>query len=234
MSSSSDTEWLAPVISLSSARSESRARSIESDVASEAGGAGAAESRVCERSTKRAHNVSIAALARRGMSEWEMVRLLESRELDGETVDLELARLRESGLLDDAVLAENLVRSLHERKGLGRTAIISELRRRHLDTEVIDAALMGLDGDAEAVVLESLAIHRAAQLDKLDPEVARRRLSGYLMRKGYSGSLLREAIDKATADWPKPSASRSGFGSRMSQRPSGADGTGARTRVRFR
>ena len=145
----------------------------------------------------RAENVSMHALTRRGMSRWELEKTLLSRELDGEVVEAELDRLEGVGLLDDGALAETFVRTQHDRKGLGRGAITAELRRRHIDQEHIDAALAQVDDDDEQTRATELAVKRAGQLSSYDLETAKRRLHGFLSRKGYSSSVVRAAIDEA-------------------------------------
>jgi regulatory protein len=148
----------------------------------------------------RAHNVSMHALTRRGLSIQEMTDHLRARELDEAAVDYEVTRLTQVGLLNDDELAENLVRTLRERKGLGRTAITAELRRRKLDPGAIEQALE-VDredhGDDELTRARELAVKRAPQLRSLDPETARRRLGAFLMRKGYSGSIVASAVASA-------------------------------------
>ncbi|HEX4056870.1 MAG TPA: regulatory protein RecX [Galbitalea sp.] len=157
--------------------------------------------RTPERSA-RAHNVSLNALARRGVSSAEMASLLGRRDLDQPAVEAEIGRLQEVGLLDDAELARTLVRTLRDRKGLGRTGISAELRRRKIDAEVIENALEEADsaGDADELTrARELATRRAPQLRSLDPETARRRLGAFLMRKGYSGSIVASAVASALA-----------------------------------
>ena len=146
----------------------------------------------------RAHNVALHALARRGVSVSEMRKLLKSRDLDEETVENEIARLEGVALLDDNALAETLVRSLQERKGLGRSGVTNELRRRGIDQEAITLALESEDsGDEEAQRALELAMKRAPQLRSYDNETAKRRLSGFLMRRGYSGHVVSAAVNAA-------------------------------------
>jgi SOS response regulatory protein OraA/RecX len=148
----------------------------------------------------RAHNVSMHALTRRGLSIQEMTDHLRARELDETAVDYEVTRLTQVGLLNDYELAENLVRTLRERKGLGRTAITGELRRRKIDPAAIEQALEADredHGDDELTRARELAVKRAPQLRSLDSETARRRLGAYLMRKGYSGSIVASAVASA-------------------------------------
>lgn len=119
---------------------------------------------VSERQARRAENVSLHGLTRRNMSRWELENLLRSRELDEHSIEVELDRLEGVGLVDDAALAERLVRTQHERKGLGKQAIVAELRRRHIDQESIDTALEQLDADDERSRAFELAEKRAGQL----------------------------------------------------------------------
>lgn len=152
-----------------------------------------------DRAARRAENVSLNGLTRRNMSRWEIEKLLTSRELSEDVIAAEIARLEGVGLIDDAALAETLVRTQRERKGLGRQAVIAELRRRHIDQSIIDAALDadGSDEDAEQDRANELAIKKARALSSYDQETAKRRLTGFLMRKGYSSSIVRAATDAA-------------------------------------
>jgi regulatory protein len=163
-----------------------------------AGGSPAADRRDAGRPAKPpARDVSIRALTRRDMSRWELEQVLRTRDLDEDAVAAELARLEEVGLIDDGALAEMLVRTRHERKGLGRSALASELRRRHVAQQHIDAALAQIDDDDERATAVQLAHDRARRLHGLDQEAAVRRLSGFLMRKGYSAELVRAVVREA-------------------------------------
>ncbi len=154
-----------------------------------------------EERSSRAHNVSMNALARRGVSSSEMADLLARRELAEHDIEIEIARLQGVGLLDDRQLAETLVRTLRERKGLGRAAITAELRRRRIDPSLVGEAIDEAyeTGTDDLTRARELAIKRAPQLRSLDPETARRRLGAFLMRKGYSGSVVASAVAAALA-----------------------------------
>jgi regulatory protein len=155
----------------------------------------------------RAENVSMHALTRRGMSRWELEKTLFARDLDEQVVAEELERLESVGLIDDAALAETFVRTQHERRGLGRSALTAELRRRHISQDDIELALEQVDDDDEQSRATELALKRAPQLHSFDLETAKRRLTGFLMRKGYASSIVRAAVDEALAD---RASSRSG------------------------
>lgn len=155
------------------------------------------------------NNVSMYALARRGMSTHEMRDYLASRDFAEHEIDGELDRLERVGLLDDRALAETLIDSLRHRKGLGRSGVTAELRRRKLDPIAIEEALASVGDDEGERALE-IAIKRVPQLRSLDAETARRRLSAYLMRKGYSGSVVSTAVSAALAPRDRPERSSRG------------------------
>jgi SOS response regulatory protein OraA/RecX len=160
-----------------------------------------------EAQQRRAENVSLHALSRRGVSSHEMEKLLLSRDLDESVVADEIARLERVGLLDDTELAATLIRSKQERKGLGRGAVTSELRARGIDPSIIDEALSETDDDDEQERADEWARKRAGTLRGLDRETAERRLNGYLMRRGYRSEVVRRAIEKAL---PRGGSARGG------------------------
>jgi regulatory protein len=162
------------------------------------------------RDERRAHNVGLSALTRRGQSVAEMTALLLTRELDEEVVAAEIKRLKSVGLLDDFALAETLVRTLSERKGLGANAIKSELRQRKINQVAIDAALESLDGDDELERAIEIAVKRAGQLRSYDQTTAKRRLGAFLQRRGYSGSVLSAAMNAAFTPGMTPGTKSSG------------------------
>ena len=160
-----------------------------------------------EAQRRRAENVSLHALSRRGVSSHEMEKLLRSRDLDESVVVDEIARLERVGLLDDAELAAELVKTRQDRKGLGRGALTSELRARGIDPVLIDEALAETDDDEEQERADEWARKRAGSLRGLDHATAERRLNGYLMRRGYRSEVVRRAIEKAL---PRGGSSRGG------------------------
>jgi len=195
---------LAPVTYLPSARRPPSSEPVASLPRREAGerktSTQGEEAARGERVERRAANVAVHQLARRGMSRWELAQVLERRGVDEATAAAELDRLESLGLLDDAALAVSLVFTQHTRKGLGRSAIAHELRQRHIDPAIIDEALGELGDDDERERAIELAVKRAAQLHRVDETTARRRLSGFLARKGYDTGVIRDAVETALGD----------------------------------
>jgi regulatory protein len=144
-----------------------------------------------------AHTISVKALSRRDLSRREIEHILRSREVGEHAILDEVERLERDGLIDDLALAQALVGSLQERKGLGRSAIAAELTRRLLSPAAIEYGIELVDTGDELGRARDLAIKRARQLQGYDRETAVRRLSGYLSRRGYSGSTVRAAVEQA-------------------------------------
>lgn len=152
-----------------------------------------------ERLTRKTTALTIRQLARRGMSRWELEQLLTKREIDPEVFAPELDRLEAMGVIDDASLAATLAFTQHSRKGLGRSAIELDLKRRHIAPELIEEALADIADEDELERATELAVKRIGQLSSYDDETTRRRLHGFLARKGYGSSVVRQAMDAAFA-----------------------------------
>jgi regulatory protein len=63
----------------------------------------------------------------------------------------------------------------------------------------IEAALSALEDDDELERAMAIAVKRAGQLRSLDATTAKRRLCDFLMRRGYSGSVVSKAVQEALA-----------------------------------
>lgn len=105
--------------------------------------------------------------------------------------------------LDDAVLAEQIVYAGSTRKGQGRRAIALALSQRGIDRDVADAAMAELPDDDDERALE-YARTKANSLSRLEPDVALRRLMGQLARRGFSGSVARDAAQQALREVGRP------------------------------
>lgn len=101
------------------------------------------------------------------------------------------------GYLNDERLAATLTERLSERKRKSRGAIAGELRQRGIPSTYIDAALEKIEDDSEQARADELAQARVRQFRDLDDTTAERRLMGYLSRRGYSGSIVRQAVQGA-------------------------------------
>lgn len=106
-----------------------------------------------------------------------------------------LDRLGAVGLVDDTDFAEQWVRSRLANAGKSRRALAAELHTKGVDSEVIAAALAGIDADAERERAEQLVRSRLRRETLSDDDVrVSRRLVGMLARRGYSQNLACEVV----------------------------------------
>jgi regulatory protein len=112
-----------------------------------------------------------------------------------------VGRLEAVGLLDDREFVRHFVR-VRSPKGHGRSRLIRDLLakgvERRLAERTVDETLdaEGLDADAQ---VRAIAERRAAQLAGVPPEALERRLLGYLARRGFRGSTVREVVRELVA-----------------------------------
>ncbi len=136
-------------------------------------------------STDQARELCLRLLAGRARSRSELAERLAAAGAEELTAEQVLERLTEVGLVDDAAYAAGLARSRRAERGLSRRALAGELRRRGLAEEVVAGAVDAAAAEPDAAVALRLAQRRARGLSHLPPDAQRRRLSGYLARRGY-------------------------------------------------
>lgn len=128
------------------------------------------------------------ALGQRALSATELRTKLERRSEDPELVNEVLTRVQELGYQQD----EQVARIETSRRGVGQFRVRQTLKRRGLDTELIDETIRNIDPDNEHDAAVELLTRRWASLNrKRDP-----RASAYalLARRGFPGSVIWPAI----------------------------------------
>lgn len=143
-----------------------------------------------------ARQIAVRALAARGRSVAELRQKLLDRGIATDIVDSEIQRLIDEGILDDRVLAEQLVWSLREHKKLGPVAIRQALMKRKIPAAIIEQVVLPSD-QSEREVIAELVDKRLNSLTGLEQEVQVRRLLGYLARRGYQGPDAFQAVKEA-------------------------------------
>ncbi|MET0933687.1 MAG: regulatory protein RecX [Mycetocola sp.] len=136
----------------------------------------------------------VKKLARRALSEAEVLSFGMDEGLTAHQANSVLDHLRDLGYVDDRVLAEQLKHALYERKGQSRAVVARAMSGRSIEREIIDEVLDDIDSGDELSAATELAAKRASQLTALDKQTLERRLVGYLARRGYPGNIVREAI----------------------------------------
>jgi regulatory protein len=149
----------------------------------------------------------VKKLARRALSEAEVLSYGMDEGLTAHQANSVLDRLRELGYVDDRVLAEQLKHALYERKGQSKAVVARAMSGRSIEREIIDEVLDDIDSGNELSAATELAAKRASQLTGLDKQTLERRLVGFLARRGYPGNIVREAIAPLLVGRSNPSSS---------------------------
>jgi regulatory protein len=152
-----------------------------------------------------ARKILLDQLTGRACSRADLAARLAQREVPDEIAVRLLDRFEEVGLVDDAAFARGWVEQRQSGRGLARRALAQELRRKGIDDEVAQEALDEIDPDHEVEAARTLVRRRLRTVRDLDQQVAVRRLSGMLARKGYPPSVaFRVVREELGADLVDP------------------------------
>jgi regulatory protein len=145
--------------------------------------------------SERAYERVIRLLAGRSHSRAELLRKLRQRDVDRAAAEQAVERAQSEGYVDDGRFALEFTRHSQTIKGWAPMRVRQELKQRGVEGELIDAALAEVYAEVDLLELATrLAQARAARLSG-DTESRRRRLVGYLSRRGFTTSVCRTAVD---------------------------------------
>ena len=152
-----------------------------------------------DRALRRAKNIAYHYLAARPRSLAEVCSRLEKKEVPPEIIEKAVEELKGFGYIDDGKFAASYARYLIDTKGLSRYALRYELKKKGVPEEYVEAALEGLEEtEDEEKVACRLAERKMASMRGVDGEKARRRVSDYLRRKGYSCRVIQSALKNSS------------------------------------
>jgi regulatory protein len=152
-----------------------------------------------EKLEQRTRNVLLHQLSRSAKTESQCRQLLTRREIPAEVFEPILKRFVESQLIDDLAFAKGFVASRLARGGKSRSAIARELSQKGVASHHIDVALEVMSPESELEAATELALSRMRRMGNLEPEVMRRRITGLLMRRGYSSYVTSQALRNASS-----------------------------------
>lgn len=159
-------------------------------------------------------------LAYRPRSEREVEMRLRKKGYSPEQIAIVLERLRRNKYVDDKEFARFWVSNRMAFSPRGPRLLRSELRQKGVDQEIVDE-ILGEQAEAQAEAVQqaeetaeawgdtlgdapapgtdlanalALAQKKMRVYGTLDPQTARRRLSGFLMRRGYNYDVVGEVI----------------------------------------
>ena len=142
-------------------------------------------------------------LENRPRAEAEVRRRLHEHQIPDEVIDPVIERLRRGGLIDDARFAKEWVENRSTFRPRGRRALTMEMRQRGVPGEAIQQAVAELDEDALAL---QAARKQARKLQTLEWPDFRRKLSSFLVRRGFNYATIAPVVTQTWKELENPGA----------------------------
>jgi regulatory protein len=132
-------------------------------------------------------------LAVRPRSEVELRQRLQRRGFETDHLEKAIATLKEQGLVDDTAFAHFWKDNRQSFRPRSRRLTALELKRKGVESAVIDAAVGEID-DSESAYRAALG--RARRLVPSDFNDFRRRLGEYLVRRGFDYDTIQQTVNR--------------------------------------
>jgi regulatory protein len=144
---------------------------------------------------RKVREKALRYLSFRNRSVKELKTFLLGKGYDPELISRTLTRLEDVGLLNDRAFAKAWVEGRATSKGMGARLLEQELRQKGIKKEIISAALEGLGNEEDRAL--TFARARVERMKGLNKETAKRRLAGFLQRRGFGVETVYEVVRKA-------------------------------------
>ena len=149
----------------------------------------------------RARELCLAALERRMRTRKELALMLSRKGVPPEVSGPVLDRLEEVGLVNDEVYARAFVASRQRTKPRGSRGLSAELYAKGVARDVIDRVLAEAQESEDPVLAARRAIApKLRQLRDKPPAEIRRKAEQFLLRRGFSYQVAREALEAVEPD----------------------------------
>ena len=142
---------------------------------------------------ERAHERALHFLSYRPRSSEEVRRRLREKGFSDEAVEAVIERLERVGLLNDEAFARFWVENRENFSPRSMRALRYELRQKGVPEPVIESALAEMDEEDAAYRAAKARLRRYQDADE---RTFRKRLGDYLLRRGFSYSVVRDVLDR--------------------------------------
>jgi regulatory protein len=136
-----------------------------------------------------ARAICLRMLTQRPCTRMELAAELRRRRVPAEAAEAVLGRFDNVGLVDDAAFAAAWVERRRRTSGLSRRALATELRRKGVGDEDVQAAVSTVTEEAERERAAELVARKLPSVRGLDHSRQVNRLVGMLARKGYGAGI---------------------------------------------
>jgi regulatory protein len=142
-----------------------------------------------EKALQRALNL----ISYRPRSEAEVHKNLKKHHVPEETIYTVIDRLRENGILNDQQFADTWVENRAAFRPRSKFALRLELKQKGIDEEIIDDALSDVNDEEQAY---EAGLKKARQLSLDEEQVFKRKLFGFLSRRGFNYEVSSPVVKK--------------------------------------
>ncbi len=142
---------------------------------------------------KTCHERALGLLAVRPRSRRELERRLLAASFDRAEVDDVLARLERVGLVDDEAFARQMAEYQFGSRRAGRRAVTGALMEKGIAPDLIAQVIDDAPDDEDHRALAAGRVRARCGWRSVDPVKAFARLTGLLVRRGYSPDVARRA-----------------------------------------
>jgi regulatory protein len=146
-----------------------------------------------QKGENEAKEAALRFLSFRRRTEKEVRDKLKKRGFDNKTVKSTIEKLKDHDLINDAEFATAWVKERLAYKPRGKKLLRQELWRKGIKKEIIDQVTEELCKDEDKVASELLEKIRR-RYRNLEPQVARRRMLGVLLRRGFSYEIAKNTF----------------------------------------
>lgn len=111
-------------------------------------------------------------------------------------IETAVEELIDSGHIRDRKYAENWIVRRQKSNPRGKTLLRHELLEKGVDRETAEQVVAEVETEDEAILALQIAQRRMKQYQRLPVHVAKRRLHGFLARRGFRSEIVHQVLDQ--------------------------------------
>ena len=135
-------------------------------------------------------------LKRKTYTKSEIERQLQREGFSSNAIETSIEELIRSGHIRDRKYAENWIARRQKSNPRGKTLLKRELVDKGIDRETAERVIATVETEDETKVALEIAQKRAKQYKRLPTHIAKRRLHGFLARRGFGSDIVRHVLEQ--------------------------------------
>lgn len=156
--------------------------------------------KISESSEEKVYNKALRFATLRPRSEHEINLWFKRKNISTALTKRVFNRLKNLGLVDDRIFASWWVEQRMTFRPKGRKALFFELRQKGVARDVIESVLKNVEIPNEVTLAAGLVAKKLPRFKDLSPEERKKKLVGFLGRRGFSWEAIKKAVDVGEAD----------------------------------